>query len=220
MNYANIKYYDIANGPGVRTSVFVSGCRHHCPGCFNAVAWDFAYGQPFDKTVRNEVFASCQPDYIAGLSLLGGEPFEPENQRELLPFVRNFKALYPAKTVWCYSGYTWEQLTGKEPSPARCEVTDELLALLDVALLRAAAAKAGVSDITQKKDALRFTLAVFRPEALVQVCGLTKYKFRLTLSAGETPMLTLKLKPGADVLETALELVEDLKLATQALEKA
>ena len=130
MNYANIKYYDIANGPGVRTSVFVSGCRHHCPGCFNAVAWDFDYGQPFDKTVRNEVFASCQPDYIAGLSLLGGEPFEPENQRELLPFVRNFKALYPAKTVWCYSGYTWEQLTGKEPSPARCEVTDELLALL------------------------------------------------------------------------------------------
>ena len=102
MNYANIKYYDIANGPGVRTSVFVSGCRHHCP------------------------------DYIAGLSLLGGEPFEPENQRELLPFVRNFKALYPAKTVWCYSGYTWEQLTGAEPSPARCEVTDELLALLDV----------------------------------------------------------------------------------------
>ena len=132
MNYANIKYYDIANGPGVRTSVFVSGCRHHCPGCFNAVAWDFDYGQPFDKTVRNEVFASCQPDYIAGLSLLGGEPFEPENQRELLPFVRNFKALYPAKTVWCYSGYTWEQLTGAEPSPARCEVTDELLALLDV----------------------------------------------------------------------------------------
>ena len=72
MNYATIKYYDIANGPGVRTSVFVSGCRHHCPGCFNAVAWDFGYGKPFDKTVRNEIFASCQPDYIAGLSLLGG----------------------------------------------------------------------------------------------------------------------------------------------------
>ena len=101
MNYATIKYYDIANGPGVRTSVFVSGCRHRCPGCFNAVAWDFAYGQPFDKATRNQVFASCQPDYIAGLSLLGGEPFEPENQRELLPFVRNFKALYPNKTVWC-----------------------------------------------------------------------------------------------------------------------
>ena len=107
MNFATIKYYDIANGPGVRTSVFVSGCRHHCPGCFNEVAWDFGYGKPFDKAARNEVFASCQPDYIAGISLLGGEPMEPENQRELLPFVRNFKALYPKKTVWCYSGYTW-----------------------------------------------------------------------------------------------------------------
>ena len=126
MNYATIKYYDIANGPGVRTSIFVSGCRHHCPGCFNAVAWDFDYGQ------RNEIFASCQPDYIAGISLLGGEPFEPENQRELLPFVRNFRALYPNKSVWCYSGYTWEQLTGSVPCPARCEVTDELLSLLDV----------------------------------------------------------------------------------------
>ena len=99
MNFATIKYYDIANGPGVRTSVFVSGCRHHCPGCFNEV---------------------------------GGEPMEPENQRELLPFVRNFKALYPKKTVWCYSGYTWEQLTGAVPCHARCEVTDELLGLLDV----------------------------------------------------------------------------------------
>ena len=132
MNYATIKYYDIANGPGVRTSVFVSGCRHHCPGCFNEVAWDFGYGKPFDKATRNEVFASCQPDYIAGISLLGGEPMEPENQRERLPFVRNFKALYPKKTVWCYSGYTWEQLTGAVPCHARCEVTDELLGLLDV----------------------------------------------------------------------------------------
>ena len=132
MNYATIKYYDIANGPGVRTSVFVSGCRHHCPGCFNEVAWDFGYGQPFDKPVRNEVFASCKPDYITGLSLLGGEPMEPENQRELVTFVQNFKALYPKKTVWCYSGYTWEQLTGKVPCHARCEVTDELLRLLDV----------------------------------------------------------------------------------------
>ena len=132
MHYATIKTCDIANGPGVRTSVFVSGCRHHCPGCFNAVAWAFDYGEPFDKAVRNRVFSECAPDYIAGLSLLGGEPMEPENQRELLPFVRNFKALYPQKTVWCYSGFTWEQLTGAEPSRARCEVTDELLALLDV----------------------------------------------------------------------------------------
>ena len=93
MNYATIKYYDIANGPGVRTSVFVSGCRHHCPGCFNEVAWDFGYGQPFDKPVRNEVFASCKPDYITGLSLLGGEPMEPENQRELVTFVQISKPL-------------------------------------------------------------------------------------------------------------------------------
>ena len=129
MNYATIKYCDIANGEGVRTSLFVSGCRR--PNCFNAVAWDFGYGAPFTKEVRNEILESLAPGYINGLSLLGGEPFEPENQRELLPFVRNFKALYPTKTVWCYSGYTWEQLTGKEPCAARCEVTDELLQLLE-----------------------------------------------------------------------------------------
>lgn len=132
MNYANIKYYDIANGPGVRTSLFVSGCTHHCKNCFNPEAWDFDYGQPFDKPVRNQIFASCQPDYIAGLSLLGGEPMEPDNQRALVSFARNFKALYPQKTIWCYSGYTFEQLTGQQPSRARCEVTDELLSCLDV----------------------------------------------------------------------------------------
>ncbi|MBU3819625.1 MAG: anaerobic ribonucleoside-triphosphate reductase activating protein [Candidatus Faecalibacterium intestinavium] len=132
MNYAAIKYCDIANGPGVRTSLFVSGCTHHCPGCFNEVAWDFGCGQPFEKAVRNEIFASCKPDYVAGLSLLGGEPMEPENQKALLPFVRNFKALYPDKTVWCYSGYTFEQLTGQAPSRARCAETDALLQLLDV----------------------------------------------------------------------------------------
>ncbi len=132
MYYANIKYCDIANGPGVRTSLFVSGCTHHCRNCFNEVAWDFHFGAPFTKDVRNEIFASCRPDYVAGLSLLGGEPFEPENQPELLPFVRNFKALYPHKTVWCYSGYTWEQLTGAAPSRARCASTDELLGLIDV----------------------------------------------------------------------------------------
>ena len=83
MNYANIKYCDIANGPGVRTSLFVSGCTHRCPGCFNEVAWDFGYGQPFTKEVRNQIFASCQPDYIAGLSLLGGEPMEPGDRRRI-----------------------------------------------------------------------------------------------------------------------------------------
>ena len=132
MKYAAIKSCDIANGPGVRVSLFVSGCRHHCKDCFNPETWDFAYGQPFDEAVMEHILALMAPDYIRGITYLGGEPFEPENQRELLPFVRNFKALYPNKTVWCYSGYTWEQLTGKEPCAARCEVTDELLQLLDV----------------------------------------------------------------------------------------
>ena len=95
MNYATIKYCDIANGTGVRTSLFVSGCRRHCPECFNAVAWDFGYGLPFDKAVRNEILGSLAPDYIDGLSLLGGEPFEPENQRALVPFLHEVRVLYP-----------------------------------------------------------------------------------------------------------------------------
>ena len=95
MNYANIKYCDIANGEGVRTSLFVSGCRRHCKDCFNAVAWDFDYGQPFDKAARNAVLGSLAPDYIDGLTLLGGEPFEPENQRALVPFLRDVRVLYP-----------------------------------------------------------------------------------------------------------------------------
>ena len=131
MNFATIKYYDIANGPGVRTSVFVSGCRHHCPGCFNEVAWDFGYGKPFDKATRNEVFASCQPDYIAGISLLGGEPMEPQNQRALLPFLRRVRKELPEKTIWAFSGFTWEELNTPGSHPC-CEVTPELLSLLDV----------------------------------------------------------------------------------------
>ena len=132
MNYGEIKTCDIANGEGVRVSLFVSGCTHHCPGCFNADTWNFKYGSEYTDQTEKEILEALSPSYINGLTLLGGEPFEPENQRELLPFVRNFKALYPKKTVWCYSGYTWEQLTGAVPCHARCEVTDELLGLLDV----------------------------------------------------------------------------------------
>lgn len=131
MNYATIKYCDIANGTGVRTSLFVSGCRRHCPECFNAVAWDFGYGLPFDKAVRNEILGSLAPDYIDGLSLLGGEPFEPENQRALLPFLRRVKAAYSGKTIWAFSGFTLEEMQ-QDGSHPRCEVTDELLSLLDV----------------------------------------------------------------------------------------
>ena len=132
MHYGELKKCDIANGIGVRVTLFVSGCTNHCPDCFQPQTWDFRYGRPFTHETETEIFRELDKPFISGLTVLGGEPFEPRNQRELLPFVRNFKALYPSKTVWCYSGYTWEQLTGKEPSPARCEVTDELLALLDV----------------------------------------------------------------------------------------
>lgn len=129
MNYAAIKYCDIANGPGVRTSLFVSGCTHHCKNCFNEIAWDFNYGEPFTKEVRYAIMDSLRPDYIKGLSLLGGEPMEPENQRALVEFVKMAKAVYPGKTIWCYSGYTYEEIT---QGRAHCEVTDELLSYLDV----------------------------------------------------------------------------------------
>lgn len=130
MNYGAIKKRDIANGPGVRVSLFVSGCTHHCPGCFNADTWDFGYGSPFTREVEDEILEMLNSEYVAGLSLLGGEPFEPCNQRVLLPFLLRVKERYPSKTIWCYSGYTLEELTGE--SRARCEATDEMLSLLDV----------------------------------------------------------------------------------------
>ena len=130
MNYANIKYFDIADGEGVRTSLFVSGCRRGCKNCFNSVAWDFAAGEPFNRTVEDKIIESLDHPFIDGLTILGGEPMEPANQRALLPLLRSFKERFPRKTVWCYSGYTYEQLTGE--SRARCEVTDEMLRLMDV----------------------------------------------------------------------------------------
>lgn len=130
MNYCNIKRRDIANGIGVRVTLFVSGCTHHCKGCFQPETWDFAYGQLFDEAAQTIIFDELAQPFVNGLTLLGGEPFEPDNQRGLLPFLRTVKERFPSKTVWAYSGYTWEELTG--PSRARCEVTDELLELVDV----------------------------------------------------------------------------------------
>ena len=130
MNFATIKKRDIADGPGVRVSLFVSGCTHRCEGCFNEIAWDFDYGAPFTGAVQQELLEALAPDYVQGLTLLGGEPFEPENQRALLPFLKRVREVYPQKNIWCYSGYTLEQLQGE--SRARCEVTDEMLAQLDV----------------------------------------------------------------------------------------
>jgi anaerobic ribonucleoside-triphosphate reductase activating protein len=131
MNYATIKWADVANGPGVRVSLFVSGCTHHCPGCFNEEAWDFGYGQPFTAEEEDRIVAALAPAYMKGLSLLGGEPFEPANQRGLLPLLRRVKETYPDKEIWCYSGYTLDEELWKN-SRARCEVTDEMLSYIDV----------------------------------------------------------------------------------------
>ena len=118
MNYAEIKKNDIANGEGVRTSLFVSGCRNRCKNCFNAVTWDFLYGKPFDQAVEDDIIASTRPRWISGLSLLGGEPFEPENQAPLLAFLRRFRTALPGKTVWCYTGFTLEELLAKAANAA------------------------------------------------------------------------------------------------------
>lgn len=131
MNYATIKWADVANGPGVRVSLFVSGCTHRCPGCFNPEAQNFAYGQPFTEAEEDKILEALAPAHIKGLSLLGGEPFEPDNQRSLLPFLRRVKGTYPHKEIWCYSGYLLDEELWKD-SRARCECTDELLSLLDV----------------------------------------------------------------------------------------
>ncbi len=131
MHYGNIKFYDIADGPGVRTTLFVSGCSHHCPGCFQPETWDFGFGEEFTAEVEDRIIASLAPDYVDGLTLLGGEPMEKVNQRALLPFVRRVRETYPDKDIWCYTGYTLESDLLSD-SRARCEVTDELLGLIDV----------------------------------------------------------------------------------------
>lgn len=131
MKYATIKEIDVANGPGIRVSLFVSGCTHHCKGCFNPETWNFNYGDDFTPEVEDRVIEAMKPSYIKGLSLLGGEPFEPQNQEALLPFLRRVKAAYPDKTIWCYSGYDFEKdmLTG---NLGPWEVTHEMLTLIDV----------------------------------------------------------------------------------------
>ena len=131
MNYATIKKTDVANGPGVRVSLFVSGCTHHCKGCFNSEAWDFHYGQAYTEETEQEILQALAPDYIRGLSLLGGEPMEPENRGAVLSLVKKVRERYPQKTIWCYTGYLFDRELCKK-SRARCEVTDEMLALLDV----------------------------------------------------------------------------------------
>lgn len=130
MYYGQIKNCDIANGEGVRVTLFVSGCTNHCEQCFQPQTWDFCYGQPFDASTEETLLNMLAPGYISGLTLLGGEPFEPQNQRALLPFVQKVKQRFPEKDIWAFTGYTWEQL--HQDAHPRCEATDPLLALVDV----------------------------------------------------------------------------------------
>ena len=130
MNYASIKECDIANGTGVRVSLFVSGCRNNCPGCFNQGPQSFQYGEAYTKDVEDHILDLCRPSYIEGLSLLGGEPMEPENQAGLLPLLQRFHTRYPGKTIWCYTGYLYEDLLpGGHKHTA---YTDRLLSYINV----------------------------------------------------------------------------------------
>ncbi len=133
MNYATIKWYDIANGEGVRISLFVSGCTHRCKNCFNEVAWDFAYGEPFDEEIQDKILKELGSGYIAGLSLLGGEPLEPQNQAALYPFVKKVREGYPDKSIWCYTGFILDEKTGElKEKHKNTPDTKGLLSLIDV----------------------------------------------------------------------------------------
>ena len=133
MNYATIKWTDIANGEGVRISLFVSGCTHRCRNCFNEVAWDFTYGDLFDETVENKIIQELASNYIAGVSLLGGEPLEPQNQKALYPFIKKVTNAYPDKTVWCYTGFVFDEKSGLlKETQKNTEWTKELISMFDV----------------------------------------------------------------------------------------
>lgn len=130
VNYGMIKKYDIANGPGVRVSLFVSGCRHHCKGCFNAETWDFHYGEPYTEETEREILEALKPDYIAGFTVLGGEPFEPENQMEVVKLLKKVRETYPEKTIWCYTGYLYD-VDLIEDGKVYTDVTEEMLSYID-----------------------------------------------------------------------------------------
>ena len=130
MNYANIKNCDIADGPGCRVSLFVSGCRHHCKGCFNAETWDFKFGEPFTKEVEDKIIDMLKPNYITGFTLLGGEPFEPENQVVLVKLLKRIRQTYPDIDIWCYSGYLYD-VDMIEGGKIYTDVTKEMLSYID-----------------------------------------------------------------------------------------
>lgn len=131
MNYATIKKTDVANGLGIRVSLFVSGCTHACKGCFNREAWDFHYGEPYTEAVEKEILQALEPSYIRGLSVLGGEPMEPQNRMTVLGLLKKVKALYPQKDIWCYTGYDYEKDLQRWIAEGKTEVA-ELLSLIDI----------------------------------------------------------------------------------------
>ena len=146
MHFASIKNFDVANGVGVRVSLFVSGCNHHCKGCFNEEAWDFNYGNEFSDNEINKIIEMLEPDYIKGLTLLGGEPMELVNQEGLLPLVKKVKEIYPNKTIWCYSGFTYDQIMVMKD---KWETTKELIQYFDILV-------DGKFDIDKKDLKIRF----------------------------------------------------------------
>lgn len=148
MHYGEIKNCDIANGIGVRVSLFVSGCTNHCEGCFQPETWDFNYGNDFTEETVNRILEMLAPDYICGLTVLGGEPFEPENQRVLVDFLRKVRRKYPEKSIWCFTGFTLEMLE-TEGTHCHCEATEEMLSLIDVLV-------DGRFDKNKKNISLRF----------------------------------------------------------------
>ncbi len=148
MYYGAIKNCDIANGAGVRVTLFVSGCTNRCPGCFQPETWDFCYGSPFTAETEESIMEMLSPDYINGLTLLGGDPFEPENQRALVPFLRRVRERYPQKDIWAFTGFVYEDIC-RPGSHSHCEVTDDMLRLVDILV-------DGPFILAQKQLGLRF----------------------------------------------------------------
>ncbi len=203
MYYSEIKHCDIANGEGVRTSLFVSGCRRHCKNCFNAITWDFCHGQEFTPAVEDEILTSLEPFYIDGLTVLGGEPMEPENQTALLPFLRRVRERFPEKSIWCFTGDALEALLGL-PLPAGATavgekylpgVTEELLAQIDV--LVDGAYEEELHDITLR----------FRGSSNQRIIDVPA-----TLAALAT------LEPGADASAAIVPWVDDPVFATHTMD--
>ena len=150
MYYGALKKFDIANGEGIRTSLFVSGCRNRCKNCCQPETWDFNYGAPFDEGVKMEIYDSMSSSSVRGITVLGGEPMEPENQREILPFLREFRERFPDKTVWLFTGNLYEELTGALGEHPKClDITAELLSLVDILV-------DGRFDEEKKRLGLRF----------------------------------------------------------------